>query len=69
MKDRLGQELEIGDHVITLAKNYRNMVDADVIKLTPEHVEVQYLNTWNFSPTNPRPETYRVKPVNVVKVT
>ena len=48
MKDFLGNELSVGDKVITIIPNYRGLVLATVIKFTPKKVRVSYKNTWNY---------------------
>ena len=59
MKDFLGQEVNVGDKVITTAKNYRSLVKGEVISLAPKSALVEYLNTWNYGDPG-RVENYRV---------
>lgn len=59
MKDFKGQEVSVGDEVITTAKHYRSLVRGKVISVAPQSVLVEYLNTWNYGAKG-RLETYRV---------
>ena len=42
MKDKLNQEVNVGDHVCTIMKNYRELVFCKVIDLTPKKIKVEY---------------------------
>lgn len=67
MKDFLGQELAIGDTVVLTAPNYRMLIKAKVIALTPMKVRVEYNNTWNFGPSG-FISTYLSEPAFLVKI-
>lgn len=56
MKDFLGREIEIGDTVVLTAPKYRMFTKAKVIKLTPQKVRVEYINTWNYGKPGRRQE-------------
>ena len=62
MKDFLGQELQVGDIVVVAPKNYRGLVKAKVVSLTPQKVRL----TYRVSRTET--EEYIVFPDSVVKV-
>lgn len=49
-EDFFGQELNIGDEVAVVAKNYRHLVMGTVVGFTPKCVRVKYMNTWNYGP-------------------
>jgi hypothetical protein len=61
-KDRFGQELQVGDKVVTMRKGYRELVNAKIIKFTPEYVRVEY-KTQSGKWT----EEYLVDPRDVIK--
>lgn len=42
MKDFFGQELQVGDTVASLIKNYRGLTKATITKLTPQNIRVRY---------------------------
>jgi hypothetical protein len=42
MKDRLNQEVIVGDYVCTITKGYRDLVFCKVIALTPKKIKVEY---------------------------
>lgn len=44
MKDFNGVEVNVGDSVICMVKNYRSLVKAQVVKITEKTVVVQYIN-------------------------
>jgi hypothetical protein len=66
MKDFIGQELSIGDTVVTTPKHYRGLVKAVIISFTPKQVRVLYKNTWNF--VVGVDEYYLTYPNSVVKI-
>lgn len=49
MKDFYGTEVKIGDKVVCTIKNYRSLVEAEVVKITEKMVLVSYHhpNVWN----------------------
>lgn len=47
MKDFFGQELNIGDKVAVTPKDYRGLVEATIISLTPKNVRVTYNTSWS----------------------
>ena len=59
MKDFLGNEVQVNDKVVNLAKNYRSLVNGKIISIAPKSVLVEYLNTWNYGKPG-RLETYRL---------
>ena len=67
MKDFFGVEVDIGDDVVTTAKNYRSLVRGKIISISPKSVVVEYLNTWNYGLSG-NPETYRVAGDQFIKV-
>lgn len=42
MKDFLGKELEVGDRVVFMQINYRNLLIGCIDKLTPKMVRLQF---------------------------
>ena len=66
MEDFLGNEIVVGDKVVTLAKNYRGLVKAKILSISEKSLLVEYLNTWNYG-ANGRLETYRVTGSMVIK--
>ena len=42
MKDFLGKELQIGDSVVVVVPNYRELVLAQIVAFTPKKVRVVY---------------------------
>lgn len=62
MKDRIGQEVEIGDKVLVNAKGYRNMVIATVVKITPKKLVLEYKSFGSNSILK-----YTVEPIQCVK--
>lgn len=56
--DAQGKQVKIGDTVYSFAKNYRSLVEAKVIDITPKTLLVEYINNWNYSAG--RKEQYRV---------
>lgn len=66
MEDFLGNEIVVGDNVVTLAKNYRGLVKAKILSISEKSLLVEYLNTWNYG-VNGRLETYRVTGSMVIK--
>jgi len=42
VKDFIGQELVVGDVVVTTPKNYRGLIKAKVVAFTPQKVRVGY---------------------------
>lgn len=42
MKDFLGNELQVGDKVVCLERDYRNLIRATVVKLTPKMIFVEF---------------------------
>lgn len=49
MKDFLGKELSIGDGVVLIRPNYRQLIKAKVIRFTPKMVVVEYVDTmWPY---------------------
>lgn len=40
MKDYLGNELEVGDQVVFVRLNYRDLMKGTIIKLTPKMVRI-----------------------------
>lgn len=67
MKDFLGYELEVGDEVVTTPKNYRGLVKATVLKLTPQKIRVSYINDWNYAKPG-REEFFITPPDTCVKI-
>lgn len=45
MRDFLGQQLEVGDHVVIIEPMYRNLLAATVVAFTPRKIRVQYTAT------------------------
>ena len=66
MEDFLGNEIFVGDNVVTLAKNYRGLVKAKILSISEKSLLVEYLNTWNYG-SNGRLEKYRVTGSMVIK--
>jgi len=62
MRDLFGQEVYVGSNVAVCRKNYRDFVEAKVIKLTPTGIRVEY-KSHGGSYT----ETYFVSAPNFVK--
>ena len=56
--DAQGKQVKIGDTVYSFAKNYRSLVEAKVIDITPKTLPVEYINNWNYS--TGKKEQYRV---------
>ena len=46
MKDYLGNELEIGDHVVGVLPGYREFVKGVIYAFTPQKVRIEYF--YNF---------------------
>lgn len=42
MKDFLGKELEVGDYVVLVRPNYRELMLATIIKFSPKQVRVKW---------------------------
>ena len=42
MKDFLNNELKVGDKVVCLEKDYKNLIHATVVKLTPKMIIVEF---------------------------
>ncbi len=42
MKDFLGKELAVGDKVVCLEKDYKNLIHATVVKLTEKTIFVEF---------------------------
>ena len=42
MKDFLGNELQVGDKVVCLEKDYKNLIKATVVKLTEKTIFVEF---------------------------
>lgn len=42
MKDFLGNQLNIGDKVVCIELNYKNLVRGEVIKITPQAMRVKW---------------------------
>lgn len=59
MKDFFGQELSIGDSVAVPPKNYRGLVKARIIAVTPQNIRVKY--------ANPYEQEYLVPPGSVIR--
>jgi len=68
MKDFLGQELELGDTVVTTAKNYRLLVKATIVAFTPKQVRLEYKNTWNGYSEKYNTEEFITTPSLVIKI-
>lgn len=66
MRDFLGQNISVGDSVVTTPKNYRGLVKATVVAFTPKKVRVRYTNTWNYGPKG-REEDFLTPPESLVK--
>lgn len=47
LADRLGAKLVVGQYVIAMRKNYRELVNAQIIGLTAQKVRVTYRSHWN----------------------
>lgn len=62
-KDRFNQDLQIGDTIVTMRKNYRELVTAKIIKFTPTKIRVEYQGRYSSAPF----EEYLVDPCDVVK--
>ncbi len=45
MNDFLGQELKLGDTVVTVVKGYREFAKAKVVAFTPEQVRVEFIQS------------------------
>lgn len=60
--DALGHPINIGDIVMAVRKNYRDMTKAKVIKFTPQFIVVEYGRSTY-------PEEYRIDPGCVVNKT
>ena len=67
MKDVRNKEIEVGDQVAVIAKNYKHLVIAEVVKITPKSVLVEYLNTWNYGSKGSL-EKYRVTQDMFIKI-
>ena len=61
MKDFLGKELEVGDRVVFMQINYRNLLVGCVEKITPKKVRLQFQERG-------RPKTCLQDPEQVVKI-
>lgn len=66
MKDYFGQELNVGDRVAFVARNYRMLITGTVRALTAKRVRIDYINTWNFGPEG-RPDETIIEPLNCIK--
>jgi hypothetical protein len=55
MKDFYGSEVKLGDKVVCMVKDYRSLMEADVIKITDKTVLVEYVPHWT-----PNKQTYRL---------
>lgn len=44
MKDFLGNPLEVGDEVVCIQKDYKNLVKACVVKITAKTIFVEYMH-------------------------
>ncbi len=40
MKDFLGNELNVGDKVVCIELNYKNLVKGEIVKITPKAMKV-----------------------------
>lgn len=60
MKDIFGNELQVGDTVATMVKDYRELEVAKIIAFTPKQVRVEYM--WQG-----RAKTYLTPSENLVK--
>ncbi len=43
MKDFYGVEVKLGDKVVCMVKNYRSLMEANVIKITDKTILVEYV--------------------------
>lgn len=57
-KDFLGQELQVGDKVVCLHKWYRELAEAEIVKIMPAMIRVKYNTGWS----------YTTHPCNTVKI-
>lgn len=48
MKDFLGNELNVGDEVVCIELNYKNLKRATVVRITPKTIFVTY-NKWGLA--------------------
>jgi len=67
--DFLGNSLEIGDLVVVPAPQYHHLTIARVYAFTPKGARVEFLNTWNFDPKDPRYTQYLAAPSYLTKIT
>jgi len=51
MKDYFGNELGVGDKVAFTEPQYRNLIDGEVVKFTPQKVRVRYMTSAGYITT------------------
>lgn len=66
MKDFLGNELKVGDKVVCLEKDYKNLIHATVVKLTEKTIFVEF--TRRAFPGVDRTETVKRFSDQVIKI-
>lgn len=60
MKDLLGNEVQVGDRVVISMTGYRDLMTAEVVKLTPKGVKAKYrAPRWPDASTYAYSETFR----------
>lgn len=57
-KDFLGRELKVGDKVVCLHQWYRELAEAEIVKIMPVKIRVKYATGWS----------YTTQPCNTVKI-
>lgn len=43
MKDFLNNDLEVGDEIVCIERDYKNLVKAKIIKITGKTISVEYI--------------------------
>lgn len=46
MKDFIGNEVHVGDKVVCIEKDYKNLIPGEIVKLTPKAMKVKYGEGW-----------------------
>lgn len=49
VKDFVGKELNIGDEVVFMMRNYRSLLKGTIIKLTPKNAVIKHEKDSNYS--------------------